>query len=78
MSVVDIQEKKLEPDAYVIKALEGFLADAKSGKLRGFTAVFCYQGRNFQTAIGGEGDLADQLYQLKALEIRLLKLKGLL
>lgn len=78
MSVVGLQEKEIEPDQAVVETLEEFLADAKSGKLRGFAAVFAYRGREFKTAIAGKGDLADQLYELRALEIRLLKLKGLL
>jgi len=78
MTVVDLKEKTLAPDPDVIQVLEAYLKEARSGELRGFAAVFAYRGRDSQTAIVGKGDLADNLYQLKALEIRLLKLKGLL
>lgn len=78
MSVVGLREKELDPDLEVVQLLEEYLAEARKGELRGFAAVFAYRGRESQTAIVGKNDLADQLYQLKALEIRLLKLKGLL
>lgn len=76
-NVISLKEARIEPIAEVVDALEGMLAEARAGTLRGYAIVTVGTESTHGTQfILGEGSISEYVCAIERLKLRLLRVGG--